>query len=263
MVDSAFPEGPKYITFASVLRYGAFPLPKIVSRLLEIAKAEMKCNVEIEFAVDMDVPDDSPVIFNVLQIRPISTDTRYAEVDWDAIDREYSGGVGGAAFLRSSNALGLGWIDGVKDIVYLKPEAFDVLKTAEMASQITAVNAQLQSEGRGYMLIGFGRWGSSISSLGVPVKWSDISEARAIVECCLENFRVDPSQGTHFFQNLTSFNVGYVNVDPWGRPSDKLDFSVLDALPALWESEYIRHVRLDDPLRLCIDGHRSRALAAL
>ena len=265
MVDSAFPEGPKYITFASVLRYGAFPLPKIVSRLLEIAKAEMKCNVEIEFAVDMDVPDDSPVVFNVLQIRPISTDTRYAEVDWDAIDREYSAGVGAssAPFLLSSNALGLGWIDGVKDIVYLKPEAFDVLKTAEMASQITALNAQLQSEGRGYMLIGFGRWGSSISSLGVPVKWSDISEARAIVECCLENFRVDPSQGTHFFQNLTSFNVGYVNVDPWGRSSDKLDFSVLDALPALWESVYIRHVRLDDPLRLCIDGHRSRALAAL
>ena len=265
MVDSAFPEGPKYITFASVLRYGAFPLPKIVSRLLEIAKAEMKCNVEIEFAVDMDVPDDSPVVFNVLQIRPISTDTRYAEVDWDAIDREYSAGVGAssAPFLLSSNALGLGWIDGVKDIVYLKPGAFDVLKTAEMASQITALNAQLQSEGRGYMLIGFGRWGSSISSLGVPVKWSDISEARAIVECCLENFRVDPSQGTHFFQNLTSFNVGYVNVDPWGRPSDKLDFSVLDALPALWESEYIRHVRLDEPLRLCIDGHRSRALAAL
>ena len=256
MVDSAFPQGPKYITFASVLRYGAFPLPKIISRLLEIAKAEMKCNVEIEFAVDMDVPEDSPIVFNVLQIRPISTDTRYAEVDWDKIDDS-------GAFLTSSNALGIGWIEGVRDIVYLKPESFDVLKTSEMASQITALNARMQSEGRGYMLIGFGRWGSSISSLGVPVKWSDISEARTIVECCLENFRVDPSQGTHFFQNMTSFNVGYVNVDPWGRASDKLDFSVLDALPSVWESEYVRHVRLEQPLRLCVDGHRSRALAAL
>ena len=254
MVDSAFPQGPKYITFASVLRYGAFPLPKIISRLLEIAKAEMKCNVEIEFAVDMDVPEDSPIVFNVLQIRPISTDTRYAEVDWDKIDDS-------GAFLTSSNALGIGWIEGVRDIVYLKPESFDVLKTSEMASQITALNARMQSEGRGYMLIGFGRWGSSISSLGVPVKWSDISEARTIVECCLENFRVDPSQGTHFFQNMTSFNVGYVNVDPWGRASDKLDFSVLDALPAIWESDYVRHVRLEQPLRLCVDGHRSRAVA--
>ena len=212
--------------------------------------------MEIEFAVDMDVPEDSPIVFNVLQIRPISTDTRYAEVDWDKIDDS-------GAFLTSSNALGIGWIEGVRDIVYLKPESFDVLKTSEMASQITALNARMQSEGRGYMLIGFGRWGSSISSLGVPVKWSDISEARTIVECCLENFRVDPSQGTHFFQNMTSFNVGYVNVDPWGRASDKLDFSVLDALPSVWESEYVRHVRLEQPLRLCVDGHRSRALAAL
>ena len=304
IVDSTFPQGPRYITFASVLRYGAFPLPKIISRLLEIAKAEMKCDVEIEFAVDMDVPEDSPVIFNVLQIRPISTDTRYAEVDWDRIDTS-------SAFLTSDNALGMGWIDGVQDIVYLRPEAFDVLKTSEMAAEITALNSQMQKEGRGYLLIGFGRWGSSISSLGVPVRWSDISEARTIVECSLENFRVDPSQGTHFFQNLTSFNVGYINVDPWARgagrfdarpaagaaaaarlgfeadaagrlaarpaarpaaaaarlgfeaAAGRLDFAALDALPALTETRYLRHVRLPQPLRLCVDGRRSRAFAAL
>ena len=292
IVDSTFPQGPRYITFASVLRYGAFPLPKIISRLLEIAKAEMKCDVEIEFAVDMDVPEDSPVIFNVLQIRPISTDTRYAEVDWDRIDTS-------SAFLTSDNALGMGWIDGVQDIVYLRPEAFDVLKTSEMAAEITALNSQMQKEGRGYLLIGFGRWGSSISSLGVPVRWSDISEARTIVECSLENFRVDPSQGTHFFQNLTSFNVGSINVDPWARgacsaarpaagaaarlgfeaaarpaadaarlgfeadAAGRLDFAALDALPALAETRYLRHVRLPQPLRLCVDGRRSRAFAAL
>ena len=252
----------------------------------------MKCDVEIEFAVDMDVPEDSPVTFNVLQIRPISTDTRYAEVDWDRIDTS-------SAFLTSDNALGMGWIDGVQDIVYLRPEAFDVLKTSEMAAEITALNSQMQKEGRGYLLIGFGRWGSSISSLGVPVRWSDISEARTIVECSLENFRVDPSQGTHFFQNLTSFNVGYINVDPWARGAGsaarpaagaaarlgfeaaarpaadaarlgfeadvagRLDFAALDALPALTETRYLRHVRLAAPLRLCVDGRRSRAFAAL
>ena len=179
----------------------------------------------------------------------------------------------------------------------------------------------MQKEGRGYLLIGFGRWGSSISSLGVPVRWSDISEARTIVECSLENFRVDPSQGTHFFQNLTSFNVGYINVDPWARGAGsaarpaaaaaaaarpaarlgfeadartaaadaagrlaarpaaaadaaarlgfeadgagRLDFAALDALPALTETRYLRHVRLAAPLRLCVDGCRSRAFAAL
>ena len=174
----------------------------------------------------------------------------------------------------------------MQDIVYLRPEAFDVLKTSEMAAEITALNSQMQKEGRGYLLIGFGRWGSSISSLGVPVRWSDISEARTIVECSLENFRVDPSQGTHSFQNLTSFNVGYINVDPWARgagsaarpaagaaaaarlgfeadAAGRLDFAALDALPALTETRYLRHVRLPQPLRLCVDGRRSRAFAAL
>lgn len=257
MVDSAFPQGPKYITFAPVLRYNSIPLPQIITRLLEIAKLEMKCNVEIEFAVDMDVEDENtPSVFNVLQIRPISADSRFADINWAEVDTE-------GAFLSSGSALGTGWTEGVRDIVYLRREAFDVLKTNEMAAQITRLNKQFQEDGKGYVLIGFGRWGTSIPSLGVPVKWSDISEARAIVECSLENFRVDPSQGTHFFQNLTSFNVGYINVDPFGRPSDELDFSQLDRLPAVWESEYVRHVRLDKDVAICVDGKNSKAIMKL
>jgi len=250
IVDSALPEGPKFVTFAQMLQYDTFPLAGIVDRLLEITRSEMKNEVEIEFAADFK--EDGSAVFTVLQVRPISADTRFADVDWNKIDT--AGG-----FLTSGCALGTGWITGVEDVVYLKPEAWDVLQTLEMAREVSDLNAAMLAERRSYVLLGFGRWGSSIPSLGVPVKWSDISEARAIVECALEHFRVDPSQGTHFFQNLTSFNVGYVSVDPWSRPGDRLDFSALDALPAVRETRYLRQVRFPSGIRICIDGKTGRA----
>ena len=253
LVDSTYPEGPRFITFSQILKYRTFPLPEIISELLEIAKAEMKCGVEIEFAADLDRGGKAKLPkFNVLQIRPISVDSRNVEVNWDEVNTEGS-------FLESSSALGTGWIGGVRDVIYLKPQAFDTAHTQEMAAQLKARNAQLRGQSEGYILLGFGRWGSSIPSLGVPVQWSDISQARAIVECCLENFRVDPSQGTHFFQNLTSFNAGYINVDPFAGRGDRLDFSVLDSMPAVWETEYIRQVRFDRDMEICIDGRASRA----
>lgn len=253
LVDSTYPEGPRFITFSQILKYRTFPLPEIISELLEIAKTEMKCGVEIEFAADLDRGGKAKLPkFNVLQIRPISVDSRNVEVNWDEVNTEGS-------FLKSSSALGTGWIGGVRDVIYLKPQAFDTAHTQEMAAQLKARNAQLRGQGEGYILLGFGRWGSSIPSLGVPVQWSDISQARAIVECCLENFRVDPSQGTHFFQNLTSFNAGYINVDPFAGRGDRLDFSVLDSMPAVWETEYIRQVRFDRDMEICIDGRASRA----
>ena len=250
IVDSALPEGPKFVTFAQMLQYDTFPLAGIVDRLLEITRSEMKNEVEIEFAADFK--EEGSAVFTVLQVRPISADTRFADVDWNKIDT--AGG-----FLTSGCALGTGWITGVEDVVYLKPEAWDVLQTLEMAREVSDLNAAMLAERRSYVLLGFGRWGSSIPSLGVPVKWSDISEARAIVECALEHFRVDPSQGTHFFQNLTSFNVGYVSVDPWSRPGDRLDFSALDALPAVRETRYLRQVRFPSGIRICIDGKTGRA----
>ena len=253
LVDSTYPEGPRFITFSQILKYRTFPLPEIISELLEIAKTEMKCGVEIEFAADLDRGGKAKLPkFNVLQIRPISVDSRNVEVNWGEVNTEGS-------FLESSSALGTGWIGGVRDVIYLKPQAFDTAHTQEMAAQLKARNAQLRGQGEGYILLGFGRWGSSIPSLGVPVQWSDISQARAIVECCLENFRVDPSQGTHFFQNLTSFNAGYINVDPFAGRGDRLDFSVLDSMPAVWETEYIRQVRFDRDMEICIDGRASRA----
>ena len=254
MVDSPYAEGPKYVTFASMLKYRTFPLADILTELLRITREEMQCEVELEFAADFD--KEGMADFSVLQVRPISADSRLTEVNWNDIDES-------GAFLQSTCALGTGWIDGVSDVVYLKKSGWDVLRTHEIASQVTEINAAMRASGNGYMLIGFGRWGTSQPSLGVPVNWGDISEAKAIVECSLQDFQIDPSQGTHFFQNLTSFNVGYINVNPWGRPGEHLDFEALDALPAVRETQFLRHVRLSSPLTLCVDGRLSKAFAKL
>lgn len=253
IVDSCFPQGPRFITFAPILKFNTFPLADIVNRLMEIAAEEMKCPVEIEFACNLET---TPAIFNVLQIRPISADSLQARVDWDAIDQT-------DPLLLSESALGTGELKDVADIVYLRKESFDILRTREIADQIRRLNDEFRRRGRGYLLIGFGRWGSSIPTLGVPVQWSDISEARAIVEASLENFRVDPSQGSHFFQNLTSFNVGYINIDTFARKDECYHQEMLDRLPAEWESEFVRHVHLDKPMRLVVDGFKSRAFGGL
>ena len=252
MVDSPFPRGPKFVTFAHILRYGTFPLADILKELLEIGQKEMKCCVEIEFAANLDKPADVAKTFHVLQIRPISSDSLHTEVDWSDIDDSGS-------FLRSGSALGTGWVQDVKDLVYIPKDRFDKMETEAMAAEIAALNNRMREEGRGYVLIGYGRWGTSIPSLGIPVKWSDISEVKALVECVLPDFRIDPSQGTHFFQNLTSFNVGFVHVDPFARREDEFDDSVLNGLPAEYESKYLRLIHLDEPLKICIDGRSGRA----
>ena len=254
IVDSCYPNGPRIVTFAPQLKFNTFPLADIIQHLLDIARDEIKTPIEIEFAVNLE---HEPQIFHVLQIRPISADSLTAKVDWDRVDET-------GAFMRSNNALGVGEIEGVSDIIYLRQETFDILRTREMATTLREWNNRLRQEGRQYLLIGFGRWGSQIDSLGVPVQWGDISEAKAIAECSLPNFRIEPSQGSHFFQNMTSFNVGYINVDPWARPNaDEYDQSVLDALPAIEETELMRHVRLNKSLEMVIDGFANKAVIKL
>lgn len=253
IVDSCYPDGPRIVTFAPQLKFNTFPLAEIIRSLLEMAEKEIKCPVEIEFAVNLE---REPQIFHVLQIRPISADSLNAKVDWSTIDVQDT-------FLRSGNALGIGQIDDVSDIIYLRRDTFDILRTREMAQTIREWNRRMQQEGRQYLLIGYGRWGSQIPTLGVPVVWGDISEAKAIAECSLENFRIEPSQGSHFFQNLTSFNVGYMNVDPWSRPDDLLDTAFLDTLPAMEETELVRHIRLEKPLEMYIDGFKNKAICKL
>ncbi len=251
LVDSCYPDGPRVVTFAPQLKFNTFPLADIIQNLLDIAREEIKTPVEIEFAVNLE---HEPQIFHVLQIRPISADSLTAKVEWEKIDET-------GAFLRSGNALGVGKTEDVRDIIYLRREAFNVLRTQEMAVTLREWNNQMRQEGRQYLLIGYGRWGSQIPTLGVPVQWGDISEAKAIAECSLPDFRIEPSQGSHFFQNMTSFNVGYINVDPWARPlTDEYDQKVLDAMPAVEETELVRHVRIEKPLEMYIDGFANKAL---
>ena len=250
VVDSCYPDGPRIVSFAPQLKFKTFPLAEIIQQLLEMAQQEIKCPVEIEFAVNLE---HEPQIFHVLQIRPISADSLTAKVEWNKIDES-------GAILRSGNALGVGQIEDVQDIIYLRPDTFDILRTREMADTLREWNNKMRAEGRQYLLIGFGRWGSQIPTLGVPVQWGDISEAKAIAECSLENFRIEPSQGSHFFQNMTSFNVGYMNIDPWARPEDKLDIEALNSMPAIEETEFVRHVQLDRPLEMFIDGFANKAI---
>lgn len=254
MVDSGAPEGPKFVTFAQILKYRSYPLAEILDTLLSLMKDEVKCDIELEFAADFC--PDGRLELNVLQIRPISVDGLQGDVDWSKIDEK-------GAWLRSGCAIGPGRIAGIQDIVYLRKEAFDKMRTLEMAEEITRLNSGMRNRKSNYMLIGFGRWGTSEPTLGVPVKWSDISEAKVIVECSLEDFRIDPSQGTHFFQNMTSANAGYVNVNPFSREGEVCDLSVLDALPAVYESEFVRFVHLERELTVVVDGREGRAVAVI
>ena len=251
IVDSCYPKGPRFITFAPILKFNTFPLAQIVDRMLEIAQQEIYTPVEIEFAATIPSTGDMS-IFNVLQIRPISADSLTAKVDWAKIDQS-------DPILLSDSALGVGVVEGVRDIIYLKKSAFDPMQTRQMAQTLKEWNTQMRQQKRNYVLIGFGRWGSTIPTLGVPVQWSDISEAKAIVECSLDNFRIDPSQGSHFFQNITSFNIGYINVDPYSRPEDKYDEQKLNSIAAIDETNYIRHIRLEEDLSITIDGYKSHA----
>ncbi len=251
MTDSSLVEGIKVVTFAHILKYNTFPLAEILVELLEIAEREMKCCVEIEFAANMD-RGERLAIFNVLQVRPIAEGASGAAIDWSKIDTSN-------ALIYSESALGTGAVNDVCDVVYLREENFNPASTERIAEEVTRLNAKMREEGRGYVLVGFGRWGSSNPWLGVPVKWSDISEAKVIVECGLDNFRIEPSQGTHFFQNLTSFGVGYITVNPYIEDGS-LDFAKLNAMPATYESEFVRCVRFDNPLEICIDGVGNKAI---
>ena len=251
MTDSTLVEGIKVITFAHILKYNTFPLAEILVELLEIAEREMKCCVEIEFAANLD-RGNRLNIFNVLQIRPIAENAAGGAIDWSKIDTSN-------AVIYSESALGTGAVNDVCDVVYLREENFNPASTEKIAVEVTRLNAKMRDEGRGYVLVGFGRWGSSNPWLGVPVKWSDISEAKVIVECGLNNFRIEPSQGTHFFQNLTSFGVGYITVNPYINDGS-LDFARLNEMPATYESEFVRCVRFEKPLEICIDGVGNKAI---
>ena len=250
--DSPFDRGRRIITFNNILKYNTFPLAEIVSDILRIGAEEMRCPVEVEFAVNMDVAPGRQRIFNLLQIRPIIDNQDNRPIDWSREDTS-------RALIYGESALGIGRMTEIADIVYVRSETFSSLVTEKIADELLGLNARLHDEGRSYILVGPGRWGSSDPFLGVPVKWTHISEAKVIVECNIEKFDVEPSQGTHFFQNVTSLGVGYLTINP-SRGEGIFREKLLDARPAVWEGRYLRLVRFERPLWVAIDGRSNRGM---
>ena len=243
-----YPGGRKVISFVNILEHDVFPLAATIDRLLHIGAKEMGRPVEIEFAMDI-APGGKSASFYLLQIRPIVDSKATIDEDLSAIDPART-------LVASHNALGNGTVTDVADVVYVRSGAFNASHNQLIAYDIEKINRALVAEGRGYVLVGPGRWGSSDPWLGIPVKWPHIGGARVIVECGLKDYRIEPSQGTHFFQNLTSFGVGYFTVNPF-KGDGTFDEAYLDALPAVHETAYLRHVRLPAPCVIKMDGHRS------
>ena len=245
--DTPHMRGRKLITFAGVLRYEAFPLAKIVQLVLQYGANEMRRPVEVEFAVRFQ-PTDSPLkgIFYPLQIRPIVSARECIDEDLTATPQE-------SLLLYSSRSLGNGIVTDVYDIIYLKEGAFGMVSNRTIAAEIRQLNQAFAVEGRGYILIGEGRWGSSDIALGIPVEWADISAVRLIAEVSADGRHIEPSQGTHFFQNLTSFGVGYLTIDG-DHSREHFDRAALDALPAAWETPLVRHVHSSTPFVIKMDG---------
>lgn len=216
--------------------------------MLQLGQQEMNNPIEIEFAANLENPPGTPKVFNFLQIRPIVHNEQTHNFDIDKVKLE-------DAIIYSEAALGNGVFKGIRDLVYVKPMSFNPAHSEKIASDIEKLNNSFIRESLGYILIGPGRWGSADPWLGIPVKWSQISAARLIVESGLKNYRIDPSQGTHFFQNITSFRVGYFTINPYDKEGF-YDVDWLDRLDVIFEDDFVRHVRFDKPLEVMIDGKR-------
>ena len=252
--DGIYEGGRKVISFCGVLQQGVFPLPELLQMSQKLGSEEMRRPVEIEFACNLN--DDRTGDFYLLQIRPIVDSKQVLDEDLQQIPDEQ-------CLLRSSNSLGHGISEDVFDVVYVKTdENFTASNNPMIASEIERINRKFLDEDKNYILIGPGRWGSSDYWLGIPVKWPHISAARVIVEAGLKNYHVDPSQGTHFFQNLTSFGVGYFTINTY-TGDGVMQKEILDSMPAVEETEYVRHVRFDRPLKVMMDGKKQTGVVLL
>lgn len=249
--DGLYDGGRKIVSFNGVLRHGVFPLPELLKLSMHHGADSMRRPVEIEFACTLN--DDRTGEFYLLQIRPIVDSKQVLDQDIMTIPDD-------KCLLRSHNSQGHGVSDDIVDVVYVKTdENFTASDNPVVAMEVERINKKFLADGKNYVLVGPGRWGSSDSWLGVPVKWSHISAAKLIVETTLKNYSVDPSQGTHFFQNLTSFGVGYFTIDE-NKGMGFFRKEILDAMPAVEETPHVRHVRFSKPLHIMMDGMKQEGL---
>ncbi len=251
-------EGPKVLTFARILKYNLFGIPELLIDLLELGQKGFGCPVEIEFAANIHPEPDRKIDLYFLQIRPMFSDEEHYNIEIREEDMEQ-------AFCYSSNALGNGINKKMTDIVYIKPDGFKKDATRQIAEEIERINRFLEKNERSYLLAGPGRWGGSDRWLGIPVKWQQISSVGAIVELRNDNLNADPSQGSHFFQNITSMGIHYIMLDEIKRgeaveSNEFFDWDWVNDLPAVSETPFIRHVTLEEPMILKIDGRSSKCV---
>ncbi len=252
--DGEFGDGRRVVTFANILQHKVYPLAEAVDFMLQKGQEEMGRPIEIEFAGTVDVNGDKKGNLYWLQIRPIIDRKELVDDSILSVPDE-------AVILRSNTAIGHGNVENVDTIVYVRPENFSSSNNSLIAREIEKINRNFTLQGESYVLVGPGRWGSSDTALGIPVKWPNISQAKIIVESSLSNYRIEPSQGTHFFQNLTSFGVGYFTIDTSSHDGI-YDIDYLNALPAVYESDYVRIVKFDKPLAIGINGRKGVGVVA-
>jgi CheY-like chemotaxis protein len=238
--------GVRLVTFAPLIKHGLFPLAELLDAVLDVGSAGVSAPVEVEFAVDLGDGRTRAPEFALLQLRPLARLRELPEIGIDLVDRE-------RLICQSASALGHGTIDDICDLVVVDVQRFERGRSHEVAREVARFNAELIAERRPYLLIGVGRWGSADSLLGIPVTWDQIAGARAIVEAGFRDFRVKPSQGSHFFQNLVAGNIGYLTVNP-DAGDGFIDWAWLAARPAAAEGEFVRHIRLPAPAVITIDG---------
>lgn len=252
--DGIYPGGRKVITFANILQHDVFPLPRILQLVQKYGQGEMRRPVEIEFAVNFNAKEKNGT-FYLLQIRPMVDMKADLDEDLNLIPSEQ-------ILLRSENALGQGVMDDIQDVIYVKTDGYSASNNQLIAYDIEKLNRRFLDEGKHYVLVGPGRWGSSDTWLGIPVKWPNISAARVIVEAGLTNYRVDPSQGTHFFQNLTSFGVGYFTINAYINDGI-YNQELLNSMPAVEETKFLRWVHFDKPLTVKMNGKKKVGVVQL
>ena len=249
--DGVQASGHPIVTFANILKYRSLPLPEILSQILAFGRQDLGSPVEIEFAVNMPLDGDQKPSFELLQIRPMTVNQ--FNLDIEIGDEDIA-----KAFCYSTMALGNGKFEEIEDIIFVNPDTFDTARTIEIATEIGNVNKEMAQHKRKYLLIGPGRWGSADRWLGIPVSWADISEVGAMVETTIEGLNADPSQGSHFFQNITSLGISYLNTSEGGE--DFIDWQWLQSLPVKNETPHLKHVTLEKPLTIKADGKASKAV---
>jgi hypothetical protein len=244
--------GPRVLDFSPLLKLKLFPINQMVTEILEACEKTLEATVEVEMAMTLPEERDGRGKLGFLQVRPMMAPERTVDLKPEDLDSS-------RALVSSTRTMGNGVVEGLRDVVYLRPDAFQAKFTRQIAKELEEINRGLIREGRTFLLVGFGRWGSSDPWLGVPVTWGMVSGARAIVEATLPSMNIEPSQGSHFFHNLSSLEVSYFTVRH-AREKDRIDWDWLNECEAVRETEFVRHIRLEDGLRVRVDGRAGRGV---